>query len=252
MNTHRIAVIILMGAALPLLSTGCHKKSLFTGNPAEEWAHCQGLSVDKHYQEAVECFEVFKSRYPMSQEGIEADLWIGDNYFRKKDFLLAAEAYKNFLKLHPNHPRLDYATYRTGLSYLRESPKAIDRDQEHLDDAIQYLREAAFLFPDSEFKSVSEEKLLEARNRLAARSLYVGRFYYRTGEYLAAIPRFVSVVDAFPESPVAPKAYFLLIKSQLKLGRPDEARTALERFRTVFPNHPLAKQAGKKLKGDHV
>ena len=41
--------------------------------------------------------------------GIEAELYIGDNYFRREYF--AADSYQSFIKLHPTHPKTDYAYY---------------------------------------------------------------------------------------------------------------------------------------------
>src|SRR5262245_20270347 len=124
---------------LVLVSTSaCQKKSFkFTGEETDEQAmqKCLKLSEKKHFQEAVECLEIFKSRYPSSNYAVEAELNIGDAYFRKKDWILAAESFNLFTRLHPNSDKLDYAYYRTGLSYESQLPKSIDRDLSSLNKA---------------------------------------------------------------------------------------------------------------------
>lgn len=227
----------------------CAKKPIIIGreNPEKEIQQCITLSNKKKFKEAIECLEIFKSRFPKSQWGIEADLKIGDNYFRQKEYLLAADSYNSFIKLNPTHSKADYAYYKAGLSYLKQSPKAIDRDQEYIDDAIANFQIMEHNFPGSAYRSITTANLNEARSRVAKRHFYVANFYYRTGEYISAIPRFKEVADNFADSGLADKALYLMTLSNIELSKIEEAKVAYSRLLAEYPKSKYIKPAEQKM-----
>lgn len=208
---------------------------------------CDGLSLKNDYEEAIKCYELLKSRFPGTPEAVESEIHIGDNYFRQKEYLVAAESYAGFIKIHPTHPRLDYVYYRTGLSYLKASPKAIDRNQEYLDDSVAYLEAVLGQFPGSDYTNVAREKWEAARRRLAKRHLYIGRFYYKTGEYLASLNRFEEVIKRYGDLGLDERAYYWLGRSYLKLSRKEKALEALEGLEKKYPAGRFRKKLAGKL-----
>lgn len=231
-----------------LAAAACAKRPYLSSAKSgdEAYQECHVLSEQKDYEKANECFEILKSRFAGSRASTEADLEIGDNYFRKKDYLLAAETYLAFVKLHPSHEQIGYAYYRAGLSYLREAPKAIDRDQQYLKEAIHYL-ELASGYTTGELKDVSLEKLREARVRIAKRHFYIGRFYHRTGEYLAAIPRFEEVVTQFSGLGFDERALYLLGDSYRRLNDKEKGLEILSVFEQHFPQSAYRKKLAQKI-----
>lgn len=230
-----------------LLTLACTKPPLLSkAKSAEEaYTECHRYTEDKVFEKANECLELLKSRYPGSPEAIEAEIEIADNYFRQKDYLVAVESYRAFARLHPVSPRIDYVYYRTGQSYLKESPKAVDRDQQYLDDAIHFFT-LTMSDTNSEYREVAKEKWTEARRRLAARSFYVGRFYYRTGEYLAAIPRFEEIITKHNDLGFDEKALYYLGRSYLHLGQKDKCLDILTIFDQHFPNSSYRRRLARK------
>lgn len=212
----------------------------------EAYEECLRYSKKKLYEKTQQCFELLRSRYPGTVEAIEADIEIADNYFRQKDHLVAAEAYKNFARLHPAYDRIDYVYYRTGLSYLKESPKAIDRDQDHLEPAIHYFS-LTLSSPQSEFREAARQYWNEARRRMALRTFYIGRFYYRTQEYLAAIPRFEEVVMKHSDLGLDEESLYYLGTSYLKIGRRDKSLEIVSVFDQHFPKSRYRKRLARKL-----
>lgn len=231
-----------------LLLSACAKKPLLSGakNGDEAFQECHALSEKGNYEKSNECFELLKSRFGGSRAALEADLEIGDNYFRKKDYLLAAETYLSFIKLHPNSDKIGYADYRIGLSYLRESPKPIDRDQQHLEDSIHYL-ELALDNTEGDLKDLSREKWREARTRIAKRHYYIGRFYRRTGEYLSAIPRFQEIVTSYAGLGLDEKALYYLGDSYLQLANKEKGLEILSVFEKHFPQSPYRQKLARQL-----
>lgn len=224
---------------------GCAQEKLQIGreDPGQEIQKCAWLSKKKKYNEAVECLEIFKSRFPDSAEGQEAALRIADTYFVQKQFLLAADAYFEFTKLNPLHPKTEYAYYRAGLSYFNEAPKAIDRDQQYLFKAKETLQLARRVGGQGTYQDLISKALSDIDERLAERLFYVARFYYRTQEYLSAIPRLEDLVEQYPASALIPKGLFYLAQCHLKLEQKEEAGVAVQQLSQNFPNNPWTKRA---------
>ncbi|MDO8643551.1 MAG: outer membrane protein assembly factor BamD [bacterium] len=240
----------LLSLLLILLSSwGCADKPLLSGinNPQDAETECARFYLKKDYEQSIQCYELLKSRFVGTAESIEADIYIADNYFRQKEFLVAAESYVGFVKIHPTHPKLDYVTYRAGLSYLKASPKAVDRDQEYLDDALAYLDASVYRYPGSAYEPVSREKREETRLRMGRRQMYVGQFYYKTKEYVASIPRFQEVTDHYADLGLDEKAYYTMGLAYLKLSQKGKALKALEALETKYPASRYRKKLARKL-----
>lgn len=237
----------VIGLAL-LAASGCAKKPYLSSASSGEtaYAECQKLSDGKDYERANECYEVLKSRFGGSAAAADADLAIADNYFRKGEFLLASESYIAFTKLHPAHDKVGYAYYKIGLCYLKENPKAIDRDQKYLETAIQYF-ELAMNRTSGDLRAVVQEKWVEARQKIAKRHFYVGRFYHRTGEYIAAVPRFQEIVTNYTGLGLDERALYLMGDSFTRLKERERALEILSVFEQHFPKSKYRKKLAGKL-----
>lgn len=244
--------LFLLTAFITLLHfVGCgHKPYLSSAKSGDQaLEECRKLSESKDYDRSNECLEVLKSRFGGSQAAYEADLEMGDNSFRKGEYLVAAETYLAFTKLHPTNDKVGYALYRIGLCYLRENPKAIDRDQKYVESAVQYF-EAALNRTSGDLRELVREKLAEARTRIARRHFYIGKFYHRTGEYMAAIPRFNEVVTNYTGLGLDERALYFLGDSYVRLKEKERALEILSVFEQHFPQskyrRKLASDIGAK------
>ena len=172
---------------------------------------------------------------------------IGDAYFDQKEYLLAAESYAAFIKLHPLHPKLDYAYYRRGISLFKETPKAIERDQQYLAEAIRNLEVVIRSFPNSSYRPLALKYYREARLKVAKRHMYIGRFYYRTKEYKACIPRLEIVATQYEETGLAPKALYMTTAAHLKLNDTESARNSYSMLATKYSDDKWTKKAERKM-----
>lgn len=238
-----------LAVALSIIGQSCAKEipAIGRGDEAGEMASCLKLSAKGKNEDAIQCLEMFKARYPQSALGQEAELRIGDTYYNKKEFLLAAESYMAFLRLYPRHQMADYAHYRAGESYFRESPKAIDRDQEYLGKAIDQLRSVSRYYPSSKYVGPSNKLLHEARTKVAKRNYYIGRYYFRTGEYIACLSRFQEVADSYFDSSIADKALYMIVRANIKLGRLEAAKTAFSALTSKYPKSSYIDRAESKM-----
>ncbi len=247
-NMNRFNRLILMSTILMATAACAHHAPKITGNgPEDQLDGCLKMSEKKHFEEAIECLGALKAKYPKSMQGQEAELRIADNYFRKKDYLLAAESYKTFIKLHPLSDRVDYAYFRLGSSYLAQTPKSVDRDQEYLDDAIRNFNIVIQGFPGSTYRDLAQRDLGKARLKIAKHNFYIGRFYYRTGEYMASIPRFIEVAKDYPDSGLGPESLERAIHAAVRVQQFDTAREAFSLMSTQYASSPLTARAQNYL-----
>ena len=232
-----IFIVPLVLATLLNVSCGGDSKgfSLAKHGPKPDLSRCQALSQKKKYEESIKCFEAYKSRDFGSTGTAGADLAIADAYFHNKDYLVAAEAYNLFTQSYPRHQSVPYAYVQSGLSYLKQSPKGIDRDFGSLDDAIAQFQTAIDYYPNSREAEHAHLYLNTTQLKIARKHFYIGRFYYRYNEYLAAIPRFETIANEYPRVGLEDKTYYMLIKSLRKTQQTELATRYFEIFKKFYP-----------------
>lgn len=242
---------------LPLLvlnfsacSGGKKKNRLgFTGreNAEQAFAKCVQLSTKKKFQESIDCLEIFKTRFPNTDYALQAELKVGDAYYLKKEYLLASETYQFFTKLHPDSDKLDYAFFKIGMSNLKATSPKIDRDQEHLPQAIDSFAIVLSQFPNSTFYKQAKFYHDQARRMVAKRVMYIGDFYYKWGEYRAAAPRYEQVFKEFGGLGLDQKSLYYAALSYHKLGKDEPAIQYAEILKAKFPNSKYTKKAMKQI-----
>ena len=105
---------------------------------------------------------------------------LGDAYFEKKEYLLAGGVYTDFLNAHPDDENVPYVLWRLAECFENLS-LTIDRDQAYTLKAIERLTYLKNRYPSSQYALEADESLVRLNQKLADRELYVGDYYYRTG-----------------------------------------------------------------------
>src|SRR3546814_12880806 len=78
------------------------------------------------YERAVELFEKLESRYPFGTYAQQAQMEIAYAYYRQNDQPQALAAVERFIKLHPDHPNVDYMYYLRGLINFNDQKSLFD------------------------------------------------------------------------------------------------------------------------------
>jgi outer membrane protein assembly factor BamD len=244
----KIALALAIVAIASSAMSGCaHQPYLSSAKSGDDaLTQCEKLEKSKDWDKANECLEVLKSRFSGTGAATEADLELGDNYYRKGDYLLASESYIAFTKLHPTHEKVGYAYYRIGLCYMKENPKAVDRDQKYLETSLEYF-ELAENNATGDLKVLAHEKWTEARTRIAQRQYYIGHFYHRTGEYMAAIPRFQDILTNYTGLGLDERALYMMGDSYVRLKDKERALEILGVFDQHFPDSKYRKKLASQL-----
>lgn len=204
--------------------------------------------ADGRWAEAVKFFEHTKNKYPYSKFAVLAELRIADAHFAREKWIESADAYRIFVRFHPRHEKVPYATYRVALAYSKEIdqdvwffPTAIEKDQSAARDAIKAFDEFLARFPDDENAAEAKKLRTEARARLAETDLYAANFYVDRQKWQGAVWRYQRVADEFGDTPKAP--YALLRAARIADEKLEDEARAKALYEQLVREHPTSAEA---------
>ncbi len=173
-------------------------------------------------QVAAALFDEVERQHPYSPWARRAQLMSAFSYYVAKDYNKSVQAAQRFLSIHPGNRDAPYAYYLIGLCYY-EQIRDVDRDQKITRQALDALTEVVRRFPTSHYAADAKLKIDLVNDHLAGKEMQIGRFYERSGRWLAASERFRNVTEKYQTTSHTPEALFRMVETQLQLGMPQEA-----------------------------
>ena len=219
------------------------------------YSEARGESSGGNYEKAIKYYEKLEARYPFGIYAQQAQMEIAYAHYRQSEQALALAAIDRFIKLHPNHPHVDYMYYlrglvnfndRVGLLQYFSKEDVTERDPKAAQDAFDSFKRLATKFPDSKYTPDAIIRMKYLLNALAQYEVHVANYYYRRGAYLAAANRAQQSVQKYPDAPAIEEALFVLIRSYDKLGLTDLRDDAERVFKKNFPNSVYLSGGPKK------
>ena len=171
---------------------------------------------------AAALFDEVERQHPYSPWARRAQLMSAFSYYVAADYNKSIQAAQRFLSIHPGNKDAPYAFYLIALSYY-EQISDVERDQKITEQALAALREVVRRFPNTEYASDASLKIDLVQDHLAGKEMEIGRYYERSGRWIAAQIRFQNVVDNFQTTSHAPEALYRLTETSLALGIREEA-----------------------------
>ncbi len=168
-----------------------------------------------------------------------------ESFHEKEGYAEAIVEYQHFLDLHRNHVLASYAQYRLALSHFKMI-QTIDRDMTPVKQAREKFRELIDDFPASQYEAEARVKIRECESLLAKNHFFVGTFYYKRGQYLAAAKRFEKIINRYPSMEEAVEAKLQLAQTYRELGALEWARDWAVALVQQHPRHQL-REDGLKL-----
>lgn len=230
-NPLKLAAIATLTGAL-VLTSGCAGR----GNKNKDTAYV-ARDVDSLYaaakdrldrgqtKQAAALFDEVERQHPYSPWARRAQLMSAFSYYAARDYSKAIQSAQRFLSIHPGNKDAPYAFYLIAMSYY-EQISDVTRDQKITLQAKQALTDVLRRYPDTRYASDARLKLDLVNDHLAGKEMTTGRYYQRSGRWLAATLRFRTVVDNYETTSHAPEALYRLVESYLALGIPEEAQKA--------------------------
>ena len=197
------------------------------------------------YEKAIQYYEKLESRYPFGTYAQQSQMEIAYAYYRQSDQPQALAAVERFIKLHPNHPNADYMYYLRGLinfndrvgpfNFLVPQDQS-ERDPKAARDAFEAFKQLVDKYPDSMYAKDSLARMKYLVNALASHDVYVARYYFRRGAYLAAVNRAQGVIKDYTDAPAIEEALFIMVNCYDALGLTQLRDDASRVLKTNYPN----------------
>lgn len=187
----------------------------------------------------LQMVDAFRKGYEALQDGDvlfaakkfnEAELLYPQSIWAPKSSLMAAYAYysqdyyfdaiielKRFIKTYPNDKNISYAHFLLGMCFYEN---IIDekKDIEPLIKAEDKFNFIVKTYPDTDFALDAKFKLELIKDLMAAKEMYIGRYYIKKEKWIAAINRFKTVVNDYDTTVYIEEALHRLVEIHYKLG----------------------------------
>jgi outer membrane protein assembly factor BamD len=207
------------------------------------YEEAQLLMRNGEYDKAIKYFETLESRYPHGKYATQAQLEIAYAYYKKQDPVLCIAAADRFIKLHPNHPNIDYAYYIKGLASFNErgviekltQQDISDRDPKAMRVSFLSLKELMTRFPESRYAKDTTQRMVYLLNALGENELHVARYYMKRAAYVAAINRCKYAIENYPDSTAIEEALVIMISAYDALKMDDLKADTLRVLKTNYP-----------------
>ncbi|MBB4185521.1 outer membrane protein assembly factor BamD [Sinorhizobium terangae] len=175
--------------------------------------------------EAARKFEALDRQHPFSEYARKALVMNAFVAYRNGQYQDAINATSRYLNLYPQSDDAAYAQYIQGLAYTKQIP-SVTQDQKAASKAIEAMQTVIDKYPDSDYVEDAQAKIRFARDQLAGKEMQVGRYYLERKEYLAAVSRFRTVVEQYPNTNQVEEALARLVEAYYAMGVTAEAQTA--------------------------
>lgn len=227
-----------------------------------------GMSAEKLYAEAKEAleggqydlaikrYETLEARFPYGRYSQQGQLEVAYAYYKQNEQASTVAAAERFIKLHPNHPNVDYAYYLKGLAYFNEDLGLLgrlsqqdrtERDPKSARESFDAFKDLVQRYPESKYAPDALARMKYLVNALAAHEVHVARWYIKRGAYVAAANRAQYALKNYPEAPAQEAALLIMIQAYNALGMADLRDDAERILRKNFPNSEQAKSTLSQL-----
>lgn len=250
-----VRVIILL--ALVAMAAGCSSIPFFGGDDADVeeddtpehivYEQSERSLRSGNYEDAIKRLKILETRFPFGRYAEQAQLELIYAHHMAFEAEAARAAADRFIRLHPNHPSVDYAYYIKGLAAFMKDKTFFERflptDSSRRDpgaarDSFADFTQLVTRFPDSAYAYDARQRMVHLRNLIAAAEVDVARYYLRRGAFVAAANRGRTVIEGYPQAPAAPDALAVMVEAYSRLQQPELANDALRVLAINYPTYP--------------
>jgi len=203
---------------------------------------------------AISNLQLLESQFPFGKYAEQGQLELIYAQYKSGDYESSIASADRFIRLHPQHPNVDYAFYVKGLSEISQTGGFFDsflptdssmRDIGEARGAFTTLTELLSRFPESPYATDARKRLVSLRNRLARAEIHVANYYFTRGAYLASANRGRFVVENFQQSPAVPDGLAVMAQAYYLLGMKELADNSVEVLVANYPEHPSLDSNGQ-------
>jgi len=201
--------------------------------------------MGRNYVSAIKLYEKLEARYPYGRYAQQAQLEVAYAHYKESEAALCIAAAERFIKLHPNHPNVDYAYYLKGLAnfnedlglmYLISRQDLTERDPKAARDAFDAFKDLVQRYPNSKYAEDAQARMAYLVNALASHEVHVARYYLARGAYVAAANRAQTALLTYPQAPANEEGLLIMVKAYDAMGLTDLRNDAERVMKKNFPD----------------
>ena len=191
---------------------------------------------------ATKMFNEAELLYPQSEWAPRAALMSAYAYHTQgyyNDSILELKRYK---KIYSKNKNLDYVNYLIAVNYY-ESIVDEKKDLKPLEESTKYFKILLKEFPNTEYAEDAKYKLELIQDLLAAKEIYVARYYMKRERWIAAINRLKEILENYDTSIYTEEALHRLVEIYYLIGLESEAKKYASMLGHNFPSGNWYKQS---------
>jgi len=228
MKLNNFLLLVILSFFIVSCSKDQEKKSLIKEKSLD-------LQVLEAYQQGMDSLKSGDVLFAAKKFN-EAEILFPQSIWAPKSSLMAAYAYytqdyyadaiaelERFIKVYPKNKNIDYAYYLLAISHYEQ---IVDekKDLQSIVNAKKYFKIVIKDYPQTNYALDSEFKIDLINDTLAAKEMYIGRFYFDKQKWIAAINRFKTVMNDYETTIYAEEALHRLVEVHYIIGLKDEAK----------------------------
>jgi len=216
-------ILILFGSCSKEVS----KKNLIKEKSLE-------LQVEEAYKEGIEAlnngdvlfaakkFNEAEILFPQASSAPQSALMAAYSYYTQDYYGDAIAELERFLKVYPSHKDLGYVYYLLGICYYEQ---IVDekKDLQSIINAKKTFTIVLNNYPNTEYAIDAKFKIDLIDDILAAKEMYLGRYYFDKKKWIPAINRFREIIDSYDTTIYTEEALHRLVEAHYTIGLVKEA-----------------------------
>ena len=192
------------------------------------------LQVEEVYKEAMEAlndgdvlfaakkFNEAEILFPQADSAPQSALMAAYSYYTQDYYGDAIAELERFLKVYPSHKDLGYVYYLLAICYYEQ---IVDekKDLQSIVNAKKNFNIIINDYPNTEYAIDAEFKIDLINDILAAKEMYLGRYYFDRKKWIPAINRFREIIDNYDTTIYTQEALHRLVEVHYTIGLINEA-----------------------------
>ena len=172
---------------------------------------------------AAKKFNEAEILFPQSEVAPRAALMAAYSYYSQNYYGDSIAELERYLRVYPNHKDIPYAEYLLGLSYYEQIVDE-EKDLKSIINSKEIFLGIVKKYPNTDFAIDAEFKISLVDTILAAKEMYVGRYYFDRKKWIASINRFKFVIDNYDTTVYVEEALHRLVEIYFILGLEEESK----------------------------
>ena len=223
---------ILLILSLIIFNISCSKNIIDKSTIKEKKIETQALEAYKEgFKElkrgdvlyAAKKFNEAEILFPQSTIAPKSALMAAYSYYSQDYYGDAIAELQRFIRVYPKHKNIDYAEYLLALSFYEQ---IVDekKDLQSIINAKKQFKRIIKFYPNTSFSEDAIFKVDLIDDILAAKEMYIGRYYFDKKKWVSAIKRFRTVIDEYHTTIYVEEALHRLVEIHYIIGLKTEAQ----------------------------